>query len=110
MLEAILSDLPAYLALIPTAVAAVGIWHGIHAMDRVNKGRGDMMAKAAEADERRHDEAMTALADQRREAAEAAEAARQEAAAQRQEAASQRRALEALIERTAPKLAPGPAE
>ena len=42
------------------------------------------------ADARRHDEAMAALADQR------------------QEAASQRRALEALIERTAPK--PGPAE
>ena len=80
--------------------AAAGIWHGIRTMVRANKDRAGILDQQREADERRHVEAMQALADQRREAAEAA--------------ADQRRALEALIvgmetviERTAPKPGPG---
>ena len=69
-----------------TATAAVtataGIWYGIRAMIRANKERAGILDRQREADERRHDEAM--------------------------QAGDQRRALEALIERTAPK--PAPAE
>ena len=77
-----------------TLIGAVGICVGILVMHRSNEGRKSTTKAAAQADARRHAEAMAALADQRRESAEAAEAARQEAGAQRL-------ALEALIERTA---------
>ena len=93
------------------SVAAVGIWHGIRAMVRANKDRAGILDRQHEADERRHDEAMRRhdevmqAADQRHDEAMAA-------------LADQRRALEALIagmetmiERTAPKPGPGsPAE
>ncbi len=45
--------------------AAAGIWHGIRAMVRVNDERGQQQREALkqqrEADERRHEESMTAL-------------------------------------------------
>ena len=92
-------------------VAAVGIWHGIRAMVRVNDERGQQQREALkqqrEADERRHEETMT-RADQRHE--ETMTALRHQAAAldeliragQRQTAA-----LDELLRRPAP--APGPA-
>ena len=67
--------------------------------------------EAMQAGDRRHAEAMAALADQRREAAEAAEAARREAAGQRRALEALIAGMESMIERTAPKPRPGaPAE
>ena len=40
-------------------VAAGGIWYGIRAMIRANKDRAGILDRQREADERRHDEAMT---------------------------------------------------
>ena len=104
---------------IAASVAAIGIWHGIRAMVRASKERGtDARAdrQAAEAaDQRRHAEAMQA-GDQRHAEAMAALSELIQAG-QRQHEATMRAlerqgaALETVIERTAPKPAPGaPAE
>ncbi len=120
--------------------AAAGIWYGIRAMIRANRERAVILDQQREADERRHAEAMRAgdqrhaeamqAGDQRHAEAMAAlneliqagqrqhEATmrvleRQGAALERQGAALERQgaALETMIERTAPKPAPGaPAE
>ncbi len=88
-------------------VAAVGIWHGIRAMVRANKERAVILDRQREADERRHEETMTALneliRDGRRQH-EATMTALNELirAGQRQTAA-----LDELLRRPAP--APGPA-
>ena len=111
---------------IAASVAAIGIWHGIRAMIRANKERGaDARAdrQAAEAADqrrhaeamRRHDEAMQAGDQRHAEAMAALNELIQ--AGQRQHEATMRAlerqgaALETVIERTAPKPAPGaPAE
>ena len=80
-------------------LAAVGIWIGIAAMVGVNVVRGRQQAEAAE-------RAEAAARNERREAREAREAARREADQRHAETMAafktQARALEALIERTAP--------
>ena len=71
-------------------VAACGIWHGIRAMVSANKDRAAVLDRQRQADERRHEETMAALAMQGR-------------GLERQTAS-----LETVIERTAP--TPEPAE
>ena len=80
------------LSALAAIVAAAGIWYGIRAMVRANRDRAAILDRQREADERRHEEAMTAL----NELVRASQA--QSAALERQGAA-----LEILIERTAPK-------
>ncbi len=78
-------------------VAACGIWHGISAMVGANKDRAAVLDRQRQADERRHEETMAALAMQGR-GLEALSAS-----LERQTAS-----LETVIERTAP--TPEPAE
>ena len=47
-------------------VVAVAIWRGVREMDRDNKTFAAIRERQHQADERRHEEAMAALADQRR--------------------------------------------
>ena len=88
---------------IAATVAAGGIWYGIRAMIRANKDRAGILDRQREADERRHEEAMT-KADQRHEETMAALADQRRAlealigGLERQTAS-----LEAVVERTAPK-------
>ena len=91
-------------------VAAVGIWYGIRAMVRANRERAAILDQQREADERRHEETMTAMRERHEEAMRRidqqghaletliASLERQGAALERQTAA-----LETVIERTAPK-------
>ena len=51
----------AFVSAAAATVAAVGIWHGIRAMVRANKERAVILDQQREADERRHEESMTAL-------------------------------------------------
>ena len=76
--------------------AAAGIWYGIRAMVRANKERAAILDQQREADERRHEETMTAMREHHEEAMRRLD--------------HQGRALETLItgletviERTAPK-------
>ena len=111
-----------------STAAAIGIWYGIRAMVRANKARAVILDRQHQADERRHEETMAALADQRRDDErrhEAAMAAHAEsmAAFSRQQRDDERRheenmtalkaligglerqtaSLEAVVERTAPR-------
>ena len=91
---------------VATAIAAVVvgptqcllIWKGLRLMDRSNRERAVALEQQREADERRHTEAMAAHAEVMAAHAETMAAHAETMAT----LAAQSRALEALIERTAP--------
>ena len=97
--------------------AAAGIWYGIRAMVRANRERAVILDQQRQADERRHEETMTAMREHHEEAMRRldhqgraletliAGLERQGAALERQGAGLERQtaALETVIERTAPK-------
>ena len=96
---AIASAVASFISAGAYTAAAAGIWYGIRAMVRANKARAVILDRQHQADERRHEEAMAALADQRR-ALEALIGG-----LERQTAS-----LEAVVERTAPDRGRGVAE
>ena len=94
--------------------AAAGIWYGIRAMVRANRERAAILDQQREADERRHEETMTAMREHHEEAMTAMREHHEEAmrrldhqgrALEALIAGLERQtaALETVIERTAPK-------
>ena len=97
--------------------AAAGIWYGIRAMVRANKARAVILDRQHQADERRHGEAMAALADRRRDDERRHEENMTALADQRRALEAligglerQTASLEAVVERTAPDRGRGAAE
>ena len=83
--------------------AAAGIWYGIRAMVRANRERAAILDQQRQADERRHEETMTAMREHHEEAMRRLDHQGRALEALIAGLERQTAALETVIERTAPK-------